>query len=156
MKLFKLYQCVIISKESYSRYLVHLKHHKLHGGILVKIKQIKELLSANLLTGGNFLEEEVTYGYGCDLMSDVLAYVQNNVVLLTGLIHPQVIRTAEMLDIKAIVIVRGKEPTEEFVRMAESREIVILTTQHSLFTANGILYNNGLKGEEIAHIETAL
>ncbi len=89
-------------------------------------------------------------------MSDVLAYVQSNVVLLTGLVHPQVIRTAEMLDITAIVIVRGKEPGEELIEMANRRDIVIMTTKHSLFTASGMLYDGGLMGEEIAHNELTL
>jgi predicted transcriptional regulator len=86
-------------------------------------------------------------------MSDVLAYVQSNVVLLTGLVHPQVIRTAEMLDINCIVIVRGKEPGKELIEMANRRELVIMTTHHSLFSASGLLFQHGLLGEEIAHNE---
>lgn len=122
----------------------------------MKLEQIKEILGAEVIAGQGDLNEEVDYGYGCDLMSDVLAYVQSNVVLLTGLVHPQVIRTAEMLDIKAIVIVRGKEPGQELIEMADRRDIVIMTTRHSLFTASGLLYAGGLKGEEIAHNELTL
>ena len=122
----------------------------------MKISKIQEILGAQCIAGADNIEEEVEYGYGCDLMSDVLAYVQSNVVLLTGLVHPQVIRTAEMLDIKAIVIVRGKEPGPELIQMADMRDIVILTTGHSLFTASGKLFAGGLKGEEIAHNEFAL
>ena len=122
----------------------------------MKIKEIMELLNAELISGEDMLEEEVDYGYGCDLMSDVLAYVESDIVLLTGLVHPQVIRTAEMLDIKAIVIVRGKKPGEDVIRMAKSRELVVMMTKHSLFSASGILYANGLRGEEIAHDEAKL
>lgn len=110
-------------------------------------------LDANFLTGQELQDEEIDFGYSCDLMSDVLAFVKHNVLLLTGLVHPQVIRTAEMLDIKAIVIVRGKTPNEEVIDMANARDIALLTTRHSLFTASGILYQNGLIGEEIAHDE---
>lgn len=121
----------------------------------MKIERIVELLGAEVLIGDEILQDEVDYGYSCDLMSDVLAFVQNNVILLTGLIHPQVIRTAEMLDIRAILIVRGKKPSEEVLRMAKMRDIAIVATRHSLFTASGILFTNGLKGEEIAHDEYA-
>ncbi|PKM66306.1 MAG: hypothetical protein CVU95_11645 [Firmicutes bacterium HGW-Firmicutes-2] len=117
------------------------------------LTQIKEILDAQVIAGKGDMNQEIDFGYGCDLMSDVLAYVQNNIVLLTGLVHPQVIRTAEMLDIKAIVIVRGKEPGSDLIEMANRRDIVIMTTKHSLFTASGLLFKNGLIGEEIAHNE---
>lgn len=122
----------------------------------MKIKEIQKILNAELICGEESLEENVDYGYSCDLMSDVLAYVENNVILLTGLIHPQVIRTAEMLDIKAIAIVRGKKPNEELIEMARSRDIVLMRTTQSLFTASGQLFKHGLLGEEIAHDEVQI
>lgn len=118
------------------------------GGISLKIYEIAEYLDAIFLTGEELLDEEVEYGYSCDLMSDVLAFVKHNVVLLTGLVHPQVIRTAEMLDIKVIVFVRGKKPDEEVLRMAKSRDIAILATKHPMFDASALLYEKGLTGEE--------
>lgn len=114
----------------------------------MKIAKIVECLDAEVLTGNHNLNEEIEYAYSCDLMSDVLAYVIHNVILLTGLIHPQVIRTAEMLDIKFIVFVRGKVPSEEVLRMAKTRDITIICTKYSMFTASGILHQNGLIGEE--------
>lgn len=122
----------------------------------MKLNRIRDILKAKVIAGHDELEQEVEYGYGCDLMSDVLAYVQSEVVLLTGLVHPQVIRTAEMLDICCIVIVRGKEPAKELIEMANRRNIVVMTTGHSLFTASGMLYAGGLMGEEIAHNELTL
>jgi predicted transcriptional regulator len=123
----------------------------------MKIQQVLNILNGELVCGkSELLEDEIDYGYSCDLMSDVLAYVQNNVLLLTGLIHPQVIRTAEMLDIKAILIVRGKKPSEDIIDMANERDIVIIRTTHSLFTASGLLFQQGLLGEEIAHDEIHL
>ena len=126
------------------------------GVFFVTLNQIKNILDADVLCGDEFMEEDIDFGYSCDLMSDVLAYVKSNVLLLTGLVHPQVVRTAEMLDIRAIVFVRGKMPTQELIEMAERRDMVILATSHALFTASGILYKNGLKGEEIAHDESTL
>lgn len=114
----------------------------------MKIREVQEYLEAELLIGDELLDEEIEYGWSCDLMSDVLAFVKHNVLLLTGLIHPQVIRTAEMLDIKAIVFVRGKRPGEEILRMAKSRDMAILATNHSLFTSSAMLHEKGLIGED--------
>ncbi|MCT4598238.1 MAG: hypothetical protein N4A50_10220 [Vallitalea sp.] len=120
------------------------------------IRDIRDVLCAKLIAGEDMLDINIEYGYGCDLMSDVLAFVKSDVILLTGLVHPQVIRTAEMLDIRAIAIVRGKVPSDELIEMAKQKDIVLLTTNHSLFTACGLLYKNGLEGEEIAHDEISL
>jgi len=92
------------------------------------------------------LQEEILSACGSDLMSDVLAFVKEKTVLLTGLTNPHVVRTAEMLDVSAIVFVRGKKPTEDILRMAIDRKIAILTTSHTLYVACGILYQNGLPG----------
>ncbi|GMQ56107.1 PucR family transcriptional regulator ligand-binding domain-containing protein [Vallitalea sediminicola] len=120
------------------------------------VSEIKEILDADILAGEDMLDLNIDYGYGCDLMSDVLAFVRHDIILLSGLVHPQVIRTAEMLDINAIAFVRGKRPSSELIRMAELKDIILLTTKHTLFTACGLLYKNGLEGEEIAHDEDTL
>lgn len=117
---------------------------------------MRNILDAEILAGKDMLDINIDYGYGCDLMSDVLAFVRHDIILLSGLVHPQVIRTAEMLDIKAIAFVRGKKPSSELIEMAKLKNIIILTTKHTLFTACGLLYKNGLEGEEIAHDEDSL
>ena len=111
--------------------------------------KIKDLLHAKVLCGEEYLENEVFAACGCDLMSDVLAFAKERIILLTGLINLQVIRTAEMLDIKAIVFVRGKEPTEDMVQFASERGITLFSTEEPLYYASGILYEAGLrdKGE---------
>lgn len=116
------------------------------------IKDIKNLLDAKFLSGEEYSMCEVNGAFGCDLMSDVLAYVEDKTLLLTGLTNPQVIRTAEMLDINAIVFVRGKVPPENVIIMAEEVGIALITTNHSLYTSCGILYSNGLKGIQIGGI----
>ncbi len=117
----------------------------------MRIKDIVKLVEGKVIAGSYDDKTDIEYCYSCDLMSDVLAYVENHVVLITGLVHPQVIRTAEMLDIKVVIIVRGKTPNEEVIKMAESRNIVLVSTKMAMFTASGILFNNGLKGEETTH-----
>lgn len=110
----------------------------------MKISRVKEILHAKLWTGEERLEKEVHAACGCDLMSDVLAFAKEKVLLLTGLVNPQVIRTAEMLDIKAIVFVRGKEPTENMIQMAEEKGMALLSTDEPLYIACGKLYQGGL------------
>ncbi len=113
----------------------------------MKVGQIRDLLDAKVLAGEEMLDSEVISACGSDLMSDVLAYVKEQTVLLTGLTNPHVIRTAEMLDVTAIVFVRGKAPMKEIISMAEERGMIILTTQYTLYEACGILYQSGLSGE---------
>ena len=113
----------------------------------MKISKVKELLHAELLCSGEDLENEVYTACGCDMMSDVLAYVKNQAVLLTGLVNPQVVKTAEMMDMRCIVFVRNKRPTPEMMEMAEENGMVMLATSFTLFEACGRLYINGLRGE---------
>ena len=95
------------------------------------------------------LSRHVYSACGCDLMSDVLAYVKDQAVLLTGLVNPQVIRTAMMLDMVCIVFVRSKLPTEEMLELAKENGIAILSTDKRLYEACGILYSNGLVGNKV-------
>jgi predicted transcriptional regulator len=112
----------------------------------MKIGEIKKLLDGELLTGDNNLEIDVSYAFGCDLMSDVLALSNETVILLTGLTNIQSVRTAEMLDIKCIVFVRGKKPERQVVDLAKEKGICLIATRHIMFTSCGILYSNGIKG----------
>ena len=111
------------------------------------IKMMKELLDARVLCGEDSLGKEVTSAFGCDLMSDVLAYVNNQAVLLTGLVNPQVIRTALMMDMICIVFVRSKEPSPEMLELARDSGIVIMATDKTLYNSCGLLYSNGLCGK---------
>jgi hypothetical protein len=110
----------------------------------MKIQEIQRILDAALVTKGNFDDLEVHSACGADLMSDVLAFVKDQALLLTGLVNPQVVRTAEMMDVKAIVFVRGKTPTDEVRALAEERGVALLTTCHPLYVACGLLYAAGL------------
>jgi predicted transcriptional regulator len=112
----------------------------------MKIREIKSILNAELICGEEFLDNEVFTACGSDMMSDVLAYVKEQAVLLSGLVNPQVVRTAEMMDMKCIVFVRGKRPDLDMIDLAVDRDIVLLGTSLEMFTACGLLYKSGLKG----------
>lgn len=109
----------------------------------MNISDIKEILGARMLVSID-LDRTILCACGSDLMSDVLAYVKEQAVLLTGLTNPHVIRTAEMLDVWAIVFVRGKVPTDDILEMASERNISVMTTSHTLYEACGKLYKTGL------------
>ena len=110
----------------------------------MKISTIRELLDAEVLCCEEGLGGHVYSACGCDLMSDVLAYVKDQAVLLTGLVNPQVIRTAVMMDMVCIVFVRSKMPTEEMIRLAKESGIVIMRTENTLYNSCGLLYKGGL------------
>lgn len=110
------------------------------------VRDIQTILKAVVLCGEDALDAEVHTACGSDMMSDVLAFVKDQSVLLTGLVNSQVIRTAEMMDMVCVVFVRGKQPDEQIVKLAEDRGIVVMTTPYRMFAACGKLYEHGLKG----------
>ena len=115
----------------------------------MKMKEILTLLGGRLLCGAPQDDHEFTSAFASDMMSDVLAFSKDHSVLLTGLCNPQVIRTAEMLDIVCIIFVRGKKPDESMLEMARERDLVVLATGHRMFSSCGMLYQAGLNSGAI-------
>ncbi|MDO5563192.1 MAG: DRTGG domain-containing protein [Synergistaceae bacterium] len=110
------------------------------------LRDITELIGATVLTGSDeALDKTVNNAYACDLMSDVLAFCSPGALLLTGLTNVQIVRTAQMLDLPAIVFVRGKVPLEETTELAKANNIPIILAKKSLYEICGILYAAGLK-----------
>ena len=115
----------------------------------MKIREIIELLDAKVLCGEELIDGEVNSACGCDMMSDVLAFVKEQAVLITGLCNPQVVRTAEMMDMRCIVFVRGKTPPAAVVDLAKESGIVVLASNERMYVACGKLYANGLSGGSV-------
>lgn len=115
----------------------------------MKISMIKELLDAEVVCGDELLDNDVYSACGSDMMSDVLAFVKDQAVLLTGLVNSQVIRTAEMMDMVCIVLVRSKLPTPEMIELAKESGIVLLSSKKRMYDACGVLYTNGLVGNKL-------
>ncbi|MBP1749993.1 MAG: hypothetical protein H6Q52_2532 [Deltaproteobacteria bacterium] len=112
----------------------------------MKLQEVKEILDAEIIVGKDLMNMEVRTAFGADLMSDVLAFAKPGSLLLTGLTNPQVIRTSDVLDIAAIILVRGKRPLSETIQLAEELRIPLLTTKFILFEAVGRLYAKGIRG----------
>ena len=112
----------------------------------MKLRDVRDILDAEVIVGEDNLDLEVKTAFGADLMSDVLAFAKAGSLLLTGLTNTQVIRTANVLDIAAIILVRGKKPSSETIALAKELKIPILTTKYILFETAGRLYTKGITG----------
>ena len=110
------------------------------------IKDMVNILHARVLCGEERLDTPVYTACCSDLMSDVLAFVNEKTVLITGLTNPHVIRTSEMLDLKCLIFARGKVPTDDILEGADELGMVVLHTKMTAFTACGLLYEAGLRG----------
>ena len=115
------------------------------------VSDVREILKAQVICGEELLDTSVHNACGSDMMSDVLAFVKDQSLLLTGLVNPQVIRTADMMDMVCIVFVRGKEPDADMIELARDRGIVLMATPLRMFTACGLLYEQGLGGGDVVH-----
>ncbi|MDR2231546.1 MAG: hypothetical protein LBE56_00315 [Tannerella sp.] len=109
------------------------------------IREIATLVQAKVLSGEALLNSEQIYAFASDLMSDVLTIKTDNFMLITGLANIQSIRTAEMSDIKCILLVRGKEATEDMIDLVQENGMVLLSTSFSMFKTSGILFSSGIR-----------
>ncbi len=114
----------------------------------MKLSQIINVVNGTLYNKEAYIDWDVKGGCGADLMSDVLASIQPDAVLLTGLCNPQVIRTAQMADVRAIILVRGKQPPAETISLAEKEEIPLISSPYGMFELCGRLYQAGLPSFE--------
>lgn len=112
----------------------------------MRLATVRQILDGQVIAGGDRLDQEVEVGCGADLMSDVLAFIKPNALLLTGLTNVQSVRTADVAEVGAVVYVRGKPPDKEAIELAEEKGIVLLLTRLSMYEACGKLYAAGLPG----------
>ena len=109
------------------------------------LKNIAELLNANVVCGESRLDEDFSYAFASDLMSDVLTLGEHNPIILTGLCNIQTVRTCEMGNLSVIIFVRKKKPGNDIIELAEENDMVLMECDYSMFKASGILYQNGIE-----------
>jgi predicted transcriptional regulator len=114
----------------------------------MKLAEIVNIIDGTVFNSNQNLEMEIMGGCGADLMSDVLASVQPDAILLTGLCNPQVVRTAQMADVQAIIFVRGKQPNKETIQLAEQEKMPLISSPYGMFELCGRLYQAGLPSLE--------
>ncbi len=112
--------------------------------IIMRLKEMKDVLEAEVIAGNEYLDKEIKMACGSDLMSDVLAFIKSDSLLLTGLTNSQVVRTAEMAEVSTICFVRGKKPQRKTIKLAMEEEIPLLTTKFLMYEACGRLHGKGL------------
>ncbi len=112
----------------------------------MKLHKVLSIIDGKVVSKSVDLDKEVQMGCGSDLMSDVLAFTREGAFLMTGLTNPQVVRTAELAGIMAIVFVRGKLPPPETIALAEEKGIPLLASKYTMFETCGRLYQAGLPG----------
>lgn len=120
----------------------------------MNVNEVIALVNGRLLTEKANLDREIKGCCGADLMSDVLASIQPEALLLTGLCNPQVVRTAEMADITVIVLVRGKQPPQETIDLANEKGVPLITSPFGMFELCGRLYQAGLPSLETPILNT--
>jgi predicted transcriptional regulator len=112
------------------------------------VEQAARVLGAEIVAAKEVAGREITSACGSDMMSDVMAFFHGQGILLTGLINAQTIRTANLMDISAVCLVRGKKAVPEMISMADEFGIPIMETKHPMFTACGLLFAAGLSGTQ--------
>jgi predicted transcriptional regulator len=112
------------------------------------VEQAAQILDAQIVSAKGEAEREITSACGSDMMSDVMAFFHGQGMMLTGLINVQAVRTANLMDISSICLVRGKKATPEMISLAEEFCIPIMETKHPMFTACGKLFAAGLSGTQ--------
>ena len=115
----------------------------------MKASEICNVANATVLSGEHMLDTEIKSAFASDMMSDVLAFAEDQTILITGLVNPQTVRTAMMLDIKCILFVRGKKPDDSVVSLAEENGIIVLATDLKMYSVCGKLYNAGRASKEV-------
>ncbi|HDP26240.1 MAG TPA: hypothetical protein ENN34_12470 [Deltaproteobacteria bacterium] len=110
------------------------------------LAEVKNILDAEVIVGEDKLNVEVNTGFAADLMSDVLAFAKEGSMLLTGLTNPLVVRTADTLDLRAIILVRGKRPAADTIKLASEKNIPLLATRYIMFETCGRLFSAGMRG----------
>ena len=115
----------------------------------MKICQLAQIIDAQFVCGEENKDKEISSAFACDLMSDVLAYVnESNGVLLSGLANPQVVRTAAMMDMSCVVLVRNKKPDKKTIELAKQAGIILLQCKHNMYLASGLLFGAGLRCDQ--------
>jgi predicted transcriptional regulator len=116
------------------------------GKGLMTLRDVAKLLNTEVLVCEDALGVEVKTAFAADLLSDVLAYAKEGALLVTGITNPQVVRTAEMLELIGILMVRGKRPDAETVKLAQTKGIPLMVTKYIMFESCGRLYQQGVVG----------
>ena len=110
------------------------------------LKEVQDILNAEVICGEHLLDREVKTAFACDLISEMLSFASSDTLLITSLTNPHVIHTAEVMDAIGVVFVGGKKPSEDIINNLDHGNIPLLSTPLLIFNACGLLFSNGVEG----------
>ena len=116
------------------------------GDTGMTLRQVQNVLHAEVLYGEHLLDREVKTGFACDLISDMLAFASSDTLLITTLTNPHVLHTAEVMDAVGVIFVGGKKPDSTVMEQMNDSRIPLLSTDLLIFKCCGLLYENGIQG----------
>lgn len=112
----------------------------------MNIDQIAEAVSAKVIYEADVCRDrDIASAVAADLMSEVMLGTVDGSIIVTGLINPQVIRTAEMMNASAVLFVRGKKINDQIIDLARDRGVTVLSSGCTMYEACGRLYSGGIK-----------
>jgi predicted transcriptional regulator len=120
---------------------------------IMTLRDIKDILEADVLCGDHLLDREVQTGFACDLISEMLAFASSNTLLITSLTNPHVIHTAEVMDAVGVVFVGGKKPSLSMIKQVNSSRIPLLSTDLLIFKCCGLLFQHGILGAKRGSVQ---
>ncbi len=110
------------------------------------LKDVRDILHADVLYGETMLDREVRTAFACDLISEMLAFAGSGTLLITSLKNPHVIHTAEVMDAVGVVFVGGGQPNLRAMKQIDGSRIPLLATDLLIFKCCGLLFQQGIQG----------
>jgi len=120
----------------------------------MKLTEIIKKYDCHIYHEEGFVDKDIEFAFCSDLMSDALVIMNSvkddrildHAILITGLATQQSIRTAEMLDVNVVLLVRGKIPSDKVIQLALESNIMLISTNYTMFNISGMMYQDGIRG----------
>jgi len=106
----------------------------------MKLKEIVESLHLSVRSGEDRLDQVVTGGYVGDLLSDVIANSKAGNIWITMQVHVNIVAVAVLKDLVGIIIVQGRQPSEETLKKAKEEKVAIVVSHYPAFETAGKIY----------------
>jgi len=107
----------------------------------MNVRDLVEKANLKILSGEKGMEAEITGGYTCDLLSDVMGHAQEGNVWITLQTHKNVMAIASLKELAAIILVKNLQPEPDTLAQSHEENIPILSTDLEEFEISGMVYN---------------
>jgi len=107
----------------------------------MKLSDIAEKLSLEVLTGTDSPDSNVTGVYVSDLLSDVMAHSRDGDLWVTLQTHMNIVAVASLNNLSGIIIVGNREIPQDVLEKAAAKHVDIMRTPMFSYETAGKLYN---------------